>query len=101
MGQYRLHYFPGSGNSYKPALMLTSCGKPNQAIAAARELPPIGRRDDADSPPEMMPHRLQRSETAGIGDILEARAHFGSRCSCASLTRSLTSQSPGDDPVAS
>ncbi|MBA2399803.1 MAG: glutathione S-transferase N-terminal domain-containing protein, partial [Bradyrhizobium sp.] len=24
---YRLHYFPESGNSYKPALMLTLCGQ--------------------------------------------------------------------------
>jgi glutathione S-transferase len=27
MGQYRLHYFPESGNSYKLALMLTLCGQ--------------------------------------------------------------------------
>ena len=27
MTTYRLHYFPESGNSYKPALMLTLCGQ--------------------------------------------------------------------------
>jgi len=27
MTAYRLHYFPGSGNSYKLALMLTLCGQ--------------------------------------------------------------------------
>ena len=27
MSQYRLHYFPESGNSYKLALMLTFCGQ--------------------------------------------------------------------------
>jgi glutathione S-transferase len=27
MTRYRLHYFPGSGNSYKLALMLTLCGE--------------------------------------------------------------------------
>jgi hypothetical protein len=27
MAEYRLHYFPESGNSYKLALMLTLCGQ--------------------------------------------------------------------------
>lgn len=32
MSQYKLHYFPESGNSYKLALMLTLCGQPFEPI---------------------------------------------------------------------
>ena len=32
MAQYRLHYFPESGNSYKLALMLTLCGQPFEPV---------------------------------------------------------------------
>ena len=32
MAQYRLHYFPESGNSYKLALMLTLCGVPFEPV---------------------------------------------------------------------
>jgi glutathione S-transferase len=32
MKQFRLHYFPESGNSYKLALMLTLCGQPFEPV---------------------------------------------------------------------
>jgi hypothetical protein len=32
MTNYRLHYFPESGNSYKLALMLTLCGQPFEPV---------------------------------------------------------------------